>query len=395
MTDLSAIARRVAASHSLEVAIPLFTEPVSVVGGFVRDALLDLPHGADIDLVVEGDAIAVARRVGRALGAMVLPYPQFGTATLELPHGGEMDFVTARRETYTHPGALPDVEPGTLEDDLARRDIAINAMAFRLSGPDAFALVDPHGGEGDIVSRTVRVLRDDAFLEDPSRVVRAARYAARLGFDLDTRTRQLATEAASTVALTSTRTAEEFARALKEDAKTAAGTMALLRQAGVAWCDMDHLGAFPSLDSALSHPHAPPLPAWPLRLGWAVPVADIRSAALPGWARGLAEEAAAGPKLTAELAAHNTAPSRIDALLSARKPATVCAAFALGADVISMWWADWQPLRLAISGADLVAAGVAPGPAIGRGLRAARAAALDGLADTPDAQLAAAMDAAQ
>jgi tRNA nucleotidyltransferase (CCA-adding enzyme) len=392
--DLNLVARRVAESRSLTAAAPHFDLPVSVVGGFVRDALLDRPHGSDIDLVVEGDAIAVARAVGRVLGAMVVPYEQFGTATLELPHGGEMDFVTARRESYSRPGALPRVESGTLADDLARRDISVNAMAYRLSGPNAGELVDPHGGHADLREGLVRVLRDDAFLEDPSRVVRAARYAARLGFRLDARTARLAAEAASSVDLRSARVADEFARLLREDAATAERGIALLADAGVAWCKALPTTPFVALDAALAHPHAPPLPAWTLRAGFCVPPGDLRAAALPGWARGLAEEAANGDTLARRLQSMDATPSTIDAVLGAAKPATVCAALAAGADVVAIWWERWNPLVLDIRGTDMVAAGVAPGPAIGRGLRAARAAVLDERARTRDEQLQVALEAA-
>lgn len=396
--DPSRVARRMAESRPLAAAIRLFDIPVSVVGGFVRDALLDRPHGPDIDLVVEGDAIAVARRVGRALGAMMVPHEQFGTATLELPHGGEMDFVTARRERYAHPGALPEVEPGTLADDLARRDIGINAMAFRLSGPRAGELVDPHGGIADLGDRRVRIIRDDAFLEDPSRVVRAARYAARLDFAMEPVTARRAVEAAGGVTLQNTRVADEFARLLGEGGATAAAGVHLLAGAGVAWCDPGGprlAASFAALDAALAHPHAPRIPVWALRLGWSVPVAAIRAAALPGWARGLAEEAAEGPALARRLQGLGSAPSRVDALLGGAKPATVCAALAAGAAVVATWWERWCTLVLAVGGADLVAAGVPPGPAIGRALRATRAAVLDGRATTREEQLRTALDAAR
>jgi tRNA nucleotidyltransferase (CCA-adding enzyme) len=390
----------VAETAPLAAATRLFDVPVGVVGGFVRDALLDRPHGPDIDLVVEGDAIKLARRVGRALGAMIVPYEQFGTATLELPHGGEVDFVTARRERYAHPGALPEVEPGTLSDDLARRDMTVNAIAYRLSGPRAGELVDPHGGRADLRDRLVRILRDDAFVEDPSRVVRAVRYAARLDFRIERRTAELAAEAAAGVVLQNARVADELARLLAEDSATAAAGLSLLCDLGVAWCEVPPEPAalaarFTALDTALAHPHAPRLPMWPLRLGLAVPVPLVRDAALPGWARGLAEEAAEGEDLAARLRDPTLSPSRVDAVLGSAKPASACAALAAGVDVVATWWERWRSLTLAIRGSDLVAAGVAPGPAVGRALRATRAAVLDGRAKTRDEQLRTALEAAR
>jgi tRNA nucleotidyltransferase (CCA-adding enzyme) len=326
---------------------------------------------------------------------MVVVHEQFGTATLELPHGGEIDMVTARSESYAHPGALPTVEPGSLADDLARRDIAINAMAFALSGRDAGILIDPHNGYADLCNRIVRVLRDDALTEDPSRVVRVARYAARLGFALEPRTARMAREAASGVDLQSARAADEFARLLREDTVTAAVGVAMLCELGVPWCGSSDATSFADIDAARSHPNAPPLPAWPLRFGWCVPVELIRTAALPGWARGLAEEAAQGRDLAKRLNQVAATPSMIDRTLSSARPATACAALAAGAEIVATWWTEWGPLVLDINGTDLVAAGIPPGPALGRGLRAARAAVLDGHAVSRDEQLAVALEAAR
>ncbi|MFN8124754.1 MAG: hypothetical protein U0237_20305 [Thermoleophilia bacterium] len=172
---------------------PHLDGPVAAVGGAVRDALLGRPHAHDLDLVVQGDALPLAARVARALGVRPVMHDRFGTATLELPHGeGHVDLITARRERYPHPGALPEVEPGSLGDDLARRDFTVNAIALWVSGPRAGVLEDPHGGAADLAAGCIRALRDGAFPEDPSRVVRAARYAGRLGFALEPATRAAA-----------------------------------------------------------------------------------------------------------------------------------------------------------------------------------------------------------
>jgi tRNA nucleotidyltransferase (CCA-adding enzyme) len=372
--------------------------PVSVVGGFVRDALLGLPHGPDIDLVVEGDAIELARRLGRALGAMLVPHEAFGTATLELPHGGEIDLVTARRESYAHPGALPEVVPGSLADDLARRDFTVNAIAFRLSGPHAGAVTDPHGGRADLSAGLVRVIRGDAFVEDPSRVVRAARYAARLAFALEPQTDAAARAAAAGVDLGSARVADELRRLLVEPA--AAGGVALLADVRVPWLrgapsKTALVERFDALDGALAHTRAPRLPAWPLRLGLVADADAIAGSALPGWARGLAGEAALGPVLAGRLAAPGLAPSQVDGILGSTPDATSCAALTLGAEIVARWWESWRDVRLEIRGADLVSAGVRPGPGIGRGLRAARAAAIDGRAEGRDRQLEVALEGAR
>ncbi len=197
-------------------ALPHLTGDVSAVGGVVRDAILGLPPGDELDLVVEGDAVAAAERLGRALGARVVTHGRFGTAAIELPHGGEIDLVTARTERYRRPGALPEVAPGTLADDLARRDFSINAMAVGLSGGRAGELTDPHGGVADLARGHVRLLRTGAFAEDPSRLVRAARYAARLGFALEAQTAAQARDTAPGLDTRSARVAEELRRLLGE-----------------------------------------------------------------------------------------------------------------------------------------------------------------------------------
>jgi len=155
---------------------------VALVGGVVRD-LLRGEEPREVDLVVEGDAIAYARRLGRALGARVRAHPAFGTASIA--SRPPIDVATSRRETYPHPGALPVVEPAPIEEDLGRRDLTLNAVAVVVAGADAGAVLDPHGGAADLAAGRLRLLRDDAFVEDATRLIRVARYARRLGFEPD------------------------------------------------------------------------------------------------------------------------------------------------------------------------------------------------------------------
>lgn len=366
---------------------------VSVVGGMVRDALLGRPHTDDVDLVVEGDAVALARRVGHALGVLPAVHERFGTAVLTLPHhGGHVDFITARRESYARPGALPDVEPGTLADDLARRDFTVNAMAFGVAGDGAGRLVDPHGGRADLVAGRVRSLRTGAFTEDPSRVVRAARYAGRLGFVLEDRTRAEAAAVARSLPWEIPRVGEELRRLLQE-AEPGAG-MAVLAALGAPGVRTAPRPPLDALHAALSADGAPDPPVWALRLGACLETSARDRVAVPGWARALAAETDAGVAL-AELLRTADRPSQVDALLGAAPPATVVAAHALGAPGVAGWWAAHRDLRLDVSGRELTAAGIPPGPDIGRALRAVRAAVLDGEVEGPDAQLALALAVAR
>ena len=173
----------------LFTAVPVLTalrdEPRAwVVGGAVRDLLLGREPG-DLDIVVEGDAAAVARRAAARLGGEVLVHERFGTATVRAG-ATAFDVASARRETYARPGALPDVEAGaTLADDLARRDFTVNTFALRLSDG---ALTAWPGAEDDLRARVLRVLHDGSFRDDPTRLIRLARYAGRLGFAVEPRT---------------------------------------------------------------------------------------------------------------------------------------------------------------------------------------------------------------
>ncbi|MCS7179230.1 MAG: CBS domain-containing protein [Anaerolineae bacterium] len=176
-----------------------------LVGGPVRDLLLGQPV-VDLDLVVEGDAIRLARHLARQFGGRVVAHRRFGTAKwlLDPPVwqtvGGpppperavaSIDFATARTEFYTHPTALPEVERSSIKQDLHRRDFTINTLAIRLDPPHWGELLDFYGGEADLREGIIRVLHSLSFIDDPTRILRAARLEARLGFRLDPRSEAL------------------------------------------------------------------------------------------------------------------------------------------------------------------------------------------------------------
>ena len=157
--------------------------PLYIVGGRVRDLLLERP-ATDLDLVVEGDALELVRALALDQGGEAVVHPRFGTATYR---NGTLrfDLATARTETYSRPGVLPDVRPGPIEEDLARRDFTVNAMALRLSPPDAGTLLDRFGSRQDVEDGLIRVLHDGSFVDDPTRTMRAIRYEQRLGFQIE------------------------------------------------------------------------------------------------------------------------------------------------------------------------------------------------------------------
>jgi len=162
---------------------------VYLVGGVVRDLLLGYPN-FDLDLVVEGDAVKLAQQVAETSQAKLLAHHRFGTAKLGYENF-TLDLATARKETYAKPGALPAVTPGTLKDDLVRRDFSINAMAISLAANDYGELVDPYQGKNDLERCLIRILHPESFSDDATRILRAVRYEQRLCFVLETETAQL------------------------------------------------------------------------------------------------------------------------------------------------------------------------------------------------------------
>jgi tRNA nucleotidyltransferase (CCA-adding enzyme) len=162
---------------------------IYLVGGVVRDLLLSYPN-FDLDLVTEGDAIGLAQQWTETSRAKFLAHKRFGTAKLRY-HDFTLDLATARKETYARPGALPTVTPGTLSDDLIRRDFSINAMAMSLATNDYGELIDPYHGRTDLERRLIRILHSRSFTDDATRILRGLCYEQRYGFQLEPETARL------------------------------------------------------------------------------------------------------------------------------------------------------------------------------------------------------------
>ncbi len=160
---------------------------VYVVGGFVRDLLLGISN-LDIDIVVEGDGIVFAGELAAELQGRVKSHAKFGTSVIILEDGFRIDVATARMEYYKHPAALPTVEKSSIKADLFRRDFTVNCLAIQLTGKDAFALIDHFNGERDLKDRMIRVLHNLSFIEDPSRMFRAIRFEQRNRFQIGKQT---------------------------------------------------------------------------------------------------------------------------------------------------------------------------------------------------------------
>jgi tRNA nucleotidyltransferase (CCA-adding enzyme) len=337
-----------------------------VVGGAVRDRLLGR-DGADLDLVVLGDPAEFAA----ALGAEPLAsHDRFGTGKFSLD-GRVIDVARARTETYPAPGALPVVAPAaSIGQDLARRDFTINAIAEPYGEPGG--VVDPHGGAADLERGLIRVLHPRSFVDDPTRAIRAARYAARLGFELEPETERLLREADLGTVSADRREAELLRLAAEPSAPRG---FELLRDWGLVELREGGVELAAAVAELLE------TEAW---RGTVAPELAVLAAAT-GAVGPEAEFAAARPQR----------PSEGVELARGGSPLQLLLARALGAEWLDRYMEDWRRVELEIGGEDLIAAGVEPGPALGRGLAAALRAKLDGELSGREAELAAALAAAR
>ena len=375
---------------------------LALVGGAVRDALLQERqrrawHGlADLDLVVEGDAAVLAaallRRAGPERISHWIEHGRFGTVSLRLD-GEPLDLATARAEAYPEPGMNPVVTPGSLQADLVRRDFTINAMALDLLSGD---LVDPHGGQADLDAGLLVFLHDGSVADDPTRVIRAARYAARLDFDLSPAARHQVRStltawpwswrAGDPVELAppalSTRLRMELDRLLQNEPWAKA---------------LEHLEAWqalPLLDPALQHDPlrnrrlrratSLGLPLLPALLAAATdPMASARRLQIPGqqllWLEQLAElrrwllQNGSDPKAP---------PSVWTAAIESKgwRPEAVALAVCAGVPSwrpLLRWWGRWRLTAAPLQAKDLIAAGWRPGPDLGAELQRLRFQRLD------------------
>jgi tRNA nucleotidyltransferase (CCA-adding enzyme) len=371
--------------------------PTYLVGGWVRDLLRgELPERGP-DLAVEGDAPLVARVLADRLSGEVREYERFRTAIVRIGDV-EVDLVTSRKETYDEPGALPRVEAASLRDDLARRDFAVNAMAIALKGDDLGHLYDPHGGLSDLDAGLLRVLHDQSFRDDPTRLLRGVRFEARLGFSFDPDTEVLAREAVASEALATVsadRTGRELVKILEETEAPAA--VRRLKELEI------DTALHPALDPdpeqvASAALGAVTLGAKRVTSALAAMVVgnpqelDLWVSALPLEARdrdAVARAARVAPRLCTALREREHAPSELRALLGSEPPEALALALALGApsEPVLRWTTSLSAVGLEIGGDDLLQAGVPEGPAIGRALEETLRRKLDGLVDGRDEEL--------
>jgi tRNA nucleotidyltransferase (CCA-adding enzyme) len=369
------------------------------VGGLVRDAWLErAPERHDLDVVVEGDAPMVARALAGALGGTLVEHERFLTASVALPRGRRVDLVTARTERYESAGALPRVMPAPIGQDLRRRDFSVNAMAVELTS-GTYGLLDPLGGAADVARRRLRVLHPLSFVEDPTRIFRAARYAARLGFTLDAwsaRCRALALELSPYAALSPARIVTELERILA-DAAPGAALVSLARAGAFRLLAPRHRATRATLTALAALPAAL---AWARASAIAAPPVEVLAAAL---AAGQAPEVAtatlralglAGAPLDRVRAALAQAPALGARLAAAGRLSEAAGAVRATSPTALAWLrltgdvategrlervlAAERQAGPALGGDEVLGLGVARGPDVAAALGALRDARLDG-----------------
>jgi len=383
-----------------------------VVGGFVRDMLLGR-RNLDVDVVVEGDGVAFAEEAARRLGGRVKVHVRFGTAVLVLSRTLHMDITSARTEYYVRPGALPTVERSSLRQDLLRRDFSINAMAACID-PDCFgAIADPFGGLRDLSRGAIRALHSLSFVEDPTRVLRAARFETRYGFRMEPSTFQLAKHAVELNLLddvSGARIRSELFALLEEEPALAPltrldelGALCGLLPDGVS--PADALSRIHSLERAWSR-----LPSGGSGRAPRKQVALLAALAGGGrrgeverWVRWLRlgrdhggaalEVAARGDGVLRALRTKRVMrDSALHALLHPLAPETVALLWALADDAarqrLDRYLTELSHVRAAVSGQDLKDLGLEPSPAFTAILTKALADRLDGRAVGREAELA-------
>ena len=357
---------------------------VYLVGGPVRDALLGVPV-LDLDFAVEGDAVALARRLalGQAQDGRVTAHARFRTATVSIG-GVRIDLVTARRESYRRPGALPEVTPGSIGDDLARRDFSINAMALPLSLSDARVL-DPLGGLDDLKAGVVRALHPQSFVDDPTRMMRAVRYEQRFGFCIERETRDAMSSAISAGymdAISGDRWRHELERILDE-ANPVAPLLRAVESGLLA-------GLHPALDDdsglrRLTNPAGPDecLAALFCPLNASDTEGVIQRLRLSGRRAALARDTIGLKESEPQVRAAAGQPSGLARILEGREPAAISAWAELTGDevvanALRLYSMELQFVKPKLSGARLLAMGASEGPVVGEILSILRDARLDG-----------------
>lgn len=381
-----------------------------LAGGVVRDLLLSRAT-LDLDLVVEGDAIRFAKSLAKGFGGKVVRHKPFGTAKWILDASAayslsrmldalpdSVDFVTARSETYSHPTALPTVSPSDIRRDMLRRDFSVNALAIQISPSEQFGMIlDFCQGREDLQRCLIRALHDQSFIDDPTRILRALRYALRLGFKLETETAVWMDAALPYLGRTTgSRLRNEIDLSLREE------------RASEIMLRLQAMGALENIHPAFQvSPRLPELlaafqefkPPWPTAvidrqtLRWIALTHGISSRDAQFLCERLALTKALTQAITASARLAERAellndpairPSRVAQMLDDFPDSALQACWLFSAEKpivqarIAAYASDWRERRPNTTGNDLKAMGVAPGPRYRRLLDRLRCAWIDG-----------------
>jgi tRNA nucleotidyltransferase (CCA-adding enzyme) len=400
--------------HAVSLEAEKQNAPIYVVGGFVRDLLLGSPN-LDLDLVVEGDAIRLGRVLVKRVGGRLLPHQAFGTAVwslvgdqaailrrLHVPRKKTIaaqvpefiDLISARRESYTHSGALPDVVFSDIHEDQYRRDFTINTLALRLDGPAAGQLLDPWRGLSDVHRGLLRTLHAQSFSDDPTRMLRMLRLAGRLGFKIEASTlKQLKSYLHRLEAISGERIYKELMLVLLEENR-----VAILKE-------MQRLGVLsainPNLEFSSSAAQSLKRAAMPTK-NWEIEDFEISDLRFVLWFMCLPPQIAnavsdrlrlplplrraalGAAKLQPELRViAKLAPSAVVAQLEKELPLALYALFlnvsnGTAAKTLERYVTKWRHVRSRSDGNTLRKKGLKPGPAYSKILTRLRAAWLDG-----------------
>ncbi|MBA2359322.1 MAG: CBS domain-containing protein [Actinobacteria bacterium] len=391
-------------------AISAVSEPydgVYLVGGTVRDILIGEPN-FDVDVAVEGDAIALGRSLAEALGGRLRAHQKFGTAVVLYGEDDRVDVVTARTEFYDAPAALPTVEHATIREDLFRRDFTINAMAVSLKGEDFGRLVDPFGGRRDLDAKTIRVLHNLSFIDDPTRIFRAIRYESRLRFRMDEHTQRLARgciEMGLVGDLSSARLRDELTALLEEG--DAGASILRLEELGAGRAVHPHFAADEEAVRLLERlrelngRYETNVPAW--RLALIALARNLPSDEVYGWLRRLkvqrrdleriAAAVSVGPRLVERLRTGSLDAAEIVALADPYAPDAPLFAMAIEErPELDDYFRRLRMVELEVSGADLAELGLGESPEVGEILSELRRRKLNGQLDGRESELEAARE---
>lgn len=373
--------------------------PCYLAGGFVRDLLLNKPVN-DLDIIVEGNAIKLGKSLVKKFGGKLIPHDKFHTAVWRPSTSlrasltpDTIDLITARKETYECPGALPTVTPAAIEDDLRRRDFTINAMAVRLDGDHFGELLDPLGGQNDLKQKLIRVLHPRSFIDDPTRIFRAIRYEQRYTFNLQSSTFNLIHPESLAVLekLSGERIRHEIDLIFDEEN----ASQMILRVANLGILNMIH-SALPSFNSSsigfLDMEPTLDIPASRTTMGYMLWFMDLLEDDILSIAKrldfnsDLTHSVWAVSQLKKSLPfLVNSKPSVWTFALEKLPPLSIYVVYLVSRENSLLdYLSIWRHIKPRITGNDLIARGLPPGPRYKEILTQLRAAWLDGEVSSKD-----------